>query len=130
MSQDDVQRLREGYEAFNAGDWERVIASFAPDFTSSDRPDLLDAERDVEPARAMERAGAQFDDYRLDPLRFEDGEDWVLVTVRQSGRGKVSGVPVEEELFHLWDVRGGRAVQLRAFSTKEEALAVTGWSAS
>jgi ketosteroid isomerase-like protein len=122
VSQDDVERLREGYEAFNAGDWDRVLDRFAPEFRADERPDVLDSERGVDAMEAMGKAGALFDDYRLDPLEFEDRGDWILVTVRQSGRGKASGVPVEEELFHLWDVHDGRATQLRAFTTREEAL--------
>jgi ketosteroid isomerase-like protein len=122
MSADDVERLREGYEAFNAGDWDRVMERFAPGFRADERPDVLDSERGVAAPEVMGKAGALFDDYRLDPLEFEDGGDWILVTVRQSGRGKLSGVPVEEDLFHLWDVRDGQAVKLRAFTTRDEAL--------
>jgi ketosteroid isomerase-like protein len=122
VAADDVERLREGYEAFNAGDWDRVLERFAPDFRADERPDVLDSETGTDAMHAMRKAGALFDDYRLDPLEFEDGGDWVLVNVRQSGRGRTSGVPVEEDLFHLWDVRDGRATQLRAFTTREEAV--------
>jgi ketosteroid isomerase-like protein len=122
MSADDVERLREGYEAFNAGDWDRVMERFAPGFRADERPEVLDSERGVPAPDVMSKAGALFDDYRLDALEFEDGGDWILVTVRQSGRGKLSGVPVEEDLFHLWDVRDGQAVKLRAFTTRDEAL--------
>jgi ketosteroid isomerase-like protein len=122
MSAADVERLREGYEAFNAGDWDRVLERFAPDFRADERPDVLDSETGADAMRAMRKAGALFDDYRLDPLEFEDGGDWILITVRQSGRGKLSGVPVQEDLYHLWDVRDGQAVKLRAFTTRDEAL--------
>lgn len=51
-----------------------------------------------------------------------------MVEVRQSGRGKLSGVSVEETLYHVWETRGDKAVGMRAFTTREDAFAAAGHS--
>ncbi len=43
--------------------------------------------------------------------------DRVLVEVRRAGRGSASGVQVDEQQFHVWDVVAGRAVRFRVTST-------------
>ena len=39
-----------------------------------------------------------------------------------SGRGKGSGAPVEVTFAQLWSMRDGKAVGLRDYATKSEAL--------
>ena len=47
----------------------------------------------------------QWDDYRIEILRMADHGDHVLVTTRQSGRGKQSGIRVEMEIMFVFTVR-------------------------
>jgi ketosteroid isomerase-like protein len=49
--------------------------------------------------------------------------DHVVVMCRYTGRGKGSGVDVDSEGAHLWTLRGGSAVRLEIFSSRERALA-------
>jgi ketosteroid isomerase-like protein len=82
---------------------------------------------------AFAAASADFDGYSVEPVEMIDGEDWVVVVLLQRGRGKLSGAEVEGEVVHLWRLRDGVAVGLRAFSTREEALAAgrePGWPSS
>jgi ketosteroid isomerase-like protein len=39
-----------------------------------------------------------------------------------SGRGRGSGVPVEEEIAHLWTVDDGIAVAMQVYSDPQDAL--------
>jgi len=39
-----------------------------------------------------------------------------------SGRGRGSGVPVEETIAHLWTVRDGKAVALQVYTDPDDAL--------
>jgi hypothetical protein len=45
---------------------------------------------------------------------------------QQSGRGKSSALSVEERIVNVWKLRRGKCVELRIFSTIEEALEATG----
>ena len=126
VGEDDIERLRDGYEAFNRGDYDEVLRNFDPDVEFRDRREVPD------PRTYHGRGGvlsqfttidSEFKDYRIEPLEFEvAGEEHLVATVRQSGTGRASGVPVEETLFHLWHLVGGRVIDMRAFSSREDAL--------
>jgi ketosteroid isomerase-like protein len=42
--------------------------------------------------------------------------------VRQSGRGRASGVEVEIRIAHIWTVQDGRAVRWEAVASPGDAL--------
>jgi ketosteroid isomerase-like protein len=56
------------------------------------------------------------------------GGDEVVANVRQSGRGRGSGVTVELHFGQLWTVRDGMIMRLRAFPSLREALEAVGLS--
>lgn len=127
MAAADVERLRAGYAAFNAGDISAFVERIHPDFVVSDRDELPDPRsyRGFEGAEAAAAgAGEGFEDYRIEPEEFiEVGSDAVVVVATQSGRGASSGARVEGTIVHLWRMRDGKATSMKAYSSKEEALA-------
>ena len=127
MFQEDVERLRRAYEAFNAGGVEAFLERLAPEFTLQDR--------DSSPDRAATRYGKEgikqlfdsymeaFDALRLEPQEFIDcGHDQIVVALHQRVRGKGSGAEVVGNIAHVWTVRGEAPYQLRIFGDKESAL--------
>ena len=50
----------------------------------------------------------------------------VIAVVRTSGRGKGSGMAIDQTLTHLWTLRDGKAIQFDGYSTKQEALEAAG----
>jgi ketosteroid isomerase-like protein len=55
-----------------------------------------------------------------------DEGDQVLVMVHHFGRGKVSGVEVDQRFAMVWTLRNGRAVRMEMYPTREEALEAMG----
>ena len=133
MSSEDVEALRRGYEAFNRGDYEAVLALMHPDVAVHDRPEVPDP-RDYQGLEGAREAFAgvieMFAQYEIEPVEFIDGGEHIVVVLRQRGRGLASGVDVESEIVHVWTVRDGKAVDLRAFSSREDALDHLGWPSS
>jgi ketosteroid isomerase-like protein len=139
VSADDVERLREGYENFNRGDFEAIFALLDDEFFVQDRDDLPDPQvyRGIKGAeRAFAWVGEDFDEYSIEPEEMVDGGDWVVVVARQRERGKLSGAEVGGRgggICHLWRLRDGLATELRPFSTREETLTAArdlGWPSS
>jgi ketosteroid isomerase-like protein len=61
---------------------------------------------------------------RLDPQEFVDAGDHVATRLRYYGRGKGSGMEIEEELYHqVTSFEAGRIVRIRYFTDWSEALA-------
>jgi len=127
VTEDWPERLREGYEAFNRGDFETMIAFAAPDIELADRAEAPDpgSYRGIDAARAqMGDVSAGFEDYRLDPEEiFMAGDSRVVAVVRQTGRGELSGVEVQDTIAHVWEIREGKIAGMRAYSSREEAVA-------
>jgi ketosteroid isomerase-like protein len=68
----------------------------------------------------------QWDEYRVDILRIADTSDHVMVTTRQRGRGKDSGVEVEARFTFLFSVRAGKIAVWRMFLREEDVLDAVG----
>ena len=66
--------------------------------------------------------------WRIEPERYLDGGDQVVVYIRLFAEGEASGVPIEFEGAHVWTVRGGRARSLHAFRDRPRALEAAGLS--
>src|SRR5919108_2583589 len=67
-----------------------------------------------------------WEDYRREPREVIDLGDRVLILLRESGRGKGSGVPVEAQLAMLITFRKGRVVRHQEFSDWGQALEAVG----
>lgn len=65
-----------------------------------------------------------FDELQLIPQEHVDGGDRVATRLRHFGRGKGSGLELDEELYHqVVTFRGDRMVRLEYFEGWSEALA-------
>ena len=126
MFQEDVERLRGAYQAFNdGGGVEAILERLGTEFQIRDRESSPDR------ATRFGREGIKqlfdsymeaFDALRFDPEEFIDAGDQIVVSLHQRIRGKGSGAEVVGRIAHVWTMRGGAALRLRIFSDKERAL--------
>ena len=144
MSQENVEIVRVGYEALTRG-----FESGAFERGEFDAEDLawLDPEIDWRgprefPDLAQSRFGHDgvreyfavlsdaLEEYRMHPEEFIDaGGDQVLVFSREGGRGRGSGAEVvTQPTAHLWALRDGKAIRLRSYWERSEALEAAGLS--
>jgi uncharacterized protein len=129
MAQTNVDRLQAGYEALGRGDYEAIRELLDPKIVLLDRPEAPDARsyRGYEGMLVTLRDTSEsFEDFRLDPKRFFEHADKVVVILSMTGRGRTSGVPVEERIAHMWTLRDGLAIELRAFTDPADALQAAG----
>jgi ketosteroid isomerase-like protein len=129
MEASNLDRLRAAYEALDRGDAEAIRDFLHPQVELFDRPEIPDAGSYIgwEGLMLSVRASQDsFADFRFTPQRFFEHGDRVVVIVLMTGRGKASGVPVEEQIAHEWTMRDGRAVRLQAYSDPADALEAAG----
>ena len=72
-----------------------------------------------------------FDEFRWEPKEILDagvrGGEWRwMVGGRMSGQGKTSGVETAIDEFHVWTLRGGRAVRMEMYLDRDEAVRAAG----
>jgi hypothetical protein len=76
-----------------------------------------------------EQYRSTWDDLALEPREFiEVPDDRVLVFIRQSGRGRESGVPIVIHFFELFTIRVGKVRKLEFFRHRANALEAAGLS--
>ena len=126
MSRENVEIVRELWEAYSRGDIERVIALsdpyvvlvtleegplYGPDAVRANYARWMEAWRE-EPETTVEEV-------------IGNG-DHVVVIACFRGRGRGSGVRVAAWLFEVYTLRNGRVLRVDEFSDRDQALEAAG----
>lgn len=124
---------RQAYEAWNRDDLQWVLDRCAPDIEfrpNAGFPDWNEVYRGREGVQAWYRAWREaWEALSFRVERIEDLDDQVLVLVSVSGKGKDSGVVVEERRAHLFENdMEGFCTRWQSFATWDEALDAVGLS--
>jgi ketosteroid isomerase-like protein len=129
MSPENVELVRERYQQVNKRGFAAVADFLAPEFT-------MDSPQGVEASQAHDKAGLQewfekmdeiWETLLFDPIEISSLDaERVIAVVHTYGRAKGSGIEIDQELTHLWTLRGGKLVRLETYSTKREALEAAG----
>ena len=132
MSKENVEVVRELYEAFNRGELDAYLWMLDPDFVWQGPQEISDLAGTYRGAEGVRRYLSElmevFNDYRMVPEEFIDaGGEQVLVLAREGGRGKGSGIAVQTNpTGHLWTIRDGRPARLESYWERTNALRAVG----
>jgi ketosteroid isomerase-like protein len=67
-----------------------------------------------------------WDDWQLEVEDLRDAGDKVVAIVRQRGRSKATGLPVDMHFAQVWTFRDGKQLRMEMYATPEEALRAAG----
>jgi uncharacterized protein len=131
MSEENVEQVRRGYEAFARGDVDAVLELLDPDVDWHPAIAPILGVETIRGREAVRRFLTRdlfegFDQFRAEPLSFEDLGDFVLVMVRYIGRGESSGIEMDQRFATLYELRDGKTVTMRDYPTRAEALEAAG----
>jgi ketosteroid isomerase-like protein len=130
MSQENVDIVRRGLEAFNSEDLERILDFIHPDF-ETEVPPQFSAEPDTYRGHdGIRRYFQSFQD-AMREIRFEaeqlwDAGDAVVVAARLTAKGRQTDISVEQRFAQVWRVRDGKAEQVTTYTSVPEALEAAG----
>jgi hypothetical protein len=127
MSQENVEIARQAIAAYGRGEVREDLID--PDIEIWESPELpgeLAGRGYAALRRARETISDSFEDWSVEPERFVDlGERiLVVVTVRATGRG--SGLSASTELTYLMTVRDRRVIEWGLFGDRAEAYQAAG----
>jgi ketosteroid isomerase-like protein len=130
MSEQSVERVRRGIEAFNRGDVEAVLEGLDPEIEWHVPPVLPDQAvyRGHEGVRELFRSlEDSFSEVQLMVEEIVDAGDQVMMLAAVRGRGRESGLEVESPSFGwVWTARGGKALRVEVYPNRAEALEAVG----
>lgn len=123
MPEANADALRRGYAALNRGELSVVLELLDPDIEWHEPSPSPDAgtHRGRDSFERFVRSWLEaFEDFRVVPERVLEREGELVAVVRQTGRGRASGVEVDARLAHVWTVEDGRAIRWEAASPPDD----------
>ena len=129
MSQENVEIVREAFEAFGRDDWDTFLGFLGPEIEWVTTAQFVGGQlyRGHAGVRQFLNAlGGEFDEFHAQPENFAEAGDVVVADTRVSGIGKRSGAPVELRFTVVASIREGKIVRVRNFLEREEALEAAG----
>jgi ketosteroid isomerase-like protein len=128
MSDDLLQKIQVGHEAFNHGDLSEAKANLVEDVewgTTGTWPGLEGTYRGPDALddwmRTLRSEWATFTVSLAEVI--QDDGDVMVVGELLSGRGRESGIEVEMKVFSAYWAEGGKIARRQSFRTQEDALA-------
>jgi ketosteroid isomerase-like protein len=133
MSQENVEFVRDAFDAFTRGDTEGVLRRCDENIVITQPTELLGSSPQQHGHSGVLEAFAiwpeQWDNFRIEIVRIvADPGDYVVVTARTGGRGKQSGVEVDMDFTFVFTVRDKRITEWQLFLREDQALEAAGLS--
>jgi hypothetical protein len=131
MSQENVEIVRRANRAFNSGDREGALADYHPDVEWRDldhAPDTPECVRGVAALRGlMDQWDEPFEEFRAEIEEYIDAGDCVVAVTHWRGKGKGSGLIVDQHTADVFEFADGKIVRVTlAYSDKSAALKAVG----
>jgi ketosteroid isomerase-like protein len=131
MSQENVEVVREVFESFVGGDWEKTAQLVDPEVEFHGTVGGLEEGR---VARGLPQAIQTFEEEdleaweerRLEAEEFIDAGDDVIVLLHEFRRGRGSGIELETDTAVVCAVSGGRVVRIQGYMDRHAALEAAG----
>ncbi len=134
MSQGNVEVVRDMWAAYGDGDPQASLAAYADDAVWDDTEYRPDGAAHVGREALADLVGKwreawDWDTYNVEVEQLRDaGGDRVAVVLRETGRGRASGVELTNRWGQVTTVRGGKIVHTMVYRLPEEALEAVGLS--
>ncbi len=128
MSKDPIEIVRASYDAINNQDFDAVLSIVDPDVVVIDasRPDPSSPDgawRGKEGwGRFLLDWADSFDETRYEAVEVFSIGNVVVSEVSVRGRGRGTGIPVENRRFHVLTFREGKGIRLEVCADRAEAL--------
>jgi ketosteroid isomerase-like protein len=131
MSEENVEIVREAFEAFLGGDQEKTAQLVDP---AVEFHGTVGGLQEGQIAHGQSQIDQQFEDVdleaweerRLEAEEFINAGDNVVVLLHEYRRGRGSGVELEAKTAVLVAVSGGRVVRIQGYMDRDAALEAAG----
>jgi ketosteroid isomerase-like protein len=130
MSEENVEIMRRGFEYFQeTGDFrpEIIDPEFVWDMSTFRGWPEQQTYAGLEGARQfMAEWRSAWEDWELTVESLHDAGDKVVAVMRQHGRAKATGLPIDMAFAMVFTLRDGKQIRMQMYSDPAEALAAAG----
>lgn len=125
MSQENVKVVREAWDAYSRGDYDRIAGFHDPHIVVVTLEDGAVYGNDAVLAN-YERWDEAWEEAETTLEEVLGQGDRVFVAARFHARGRASGVEVETRLYEVYTVRDGKVLRIDEYATRDEATKAAG----
>ncbi len=130
MSQENVEIVRQGYEAYERGDLTGMLAAADPELIThraAPQPDAGSWHGREGFLQGFASWIEDFDEFTLAVEELIDANDTqVIARLHQRAVGSESGVPIEADFWFVHTLRGQKVTRLDIYAREEQALKAAG----
>ena len=128
MSQENMEIVRRGYEAYAGGDVAAMLADLDPEMTTyREEPDGATFHGPDGFLQAIAEWVEDFDEFVATAEELIDANDHqVIVRVHQTATGAQSGAAIEGDFWFVHTLSDSKVTRLDMLTTKEKALEAAG----
>jgi ketosteroid isomerase-like protein len=133
MSQENVEIVRQALESFQGGDQEKTAQLVDPEVEfhgtvgGLQEGEIAHGQSEIDQKFEAEDLEA-WEERRLEPEKFIDAGDEVVVFLHEYRRGRGSGVELEAKTAVVVAVSGGRVIRIQGYLDRDAALEAAGLS--
>src|SRR5262245_54344932 len=120
---DNVDLLKNLYEAFGRGDIPTVLGAMSPHikwYEAESNPYMPSGEAWVGPDAVLNnlflRLGAEWDGFAVHPRSFYSAGNAVIVAARYSGKFKPTGKSIDAQVCHIWELEDGKVTRFQQYA--------------
>ena len=130
MSEENLQVVRATFDAFLRGDELAMLELVDPSVVFTplpDTPGFRSCHGHEGLVLGIEEFGTgAWEDFSIEVRHMRDFDDHVLAAYRWRGRGKVSGIQMEVDVYGLLTLREGKIARWQLFPSEQQALDAVG----
>jgi ketosteroid isomerase-like protein len=125
MSEENVERIKGGFEAHNRGDLDAMVELYDPDVVFETL--LLGIHHGNQAIRTIYAENQKtMAGYDVVPVELIDAGDKVVAIAQAVGAGSSSQISVDDAFAFVFTFKGDRVIREQAFRNREEALEAAG----
>jgi ketosteroid isomerase-like protein len=126
MSQENLDALKAGYEAFSRGDIDAAFANFADDIVWEGTNDKVPAGGtyrglDAVKGEWLKDVAESFEEFTVTPEEFVEGGD-VIVMIGEGHAKLKNGATVDGDVCHVWRFSGDKVTAAKFFGDSAAVL--------
>jgi ketosteroid isomerase-like protein len=126
MASENVEIVRTATEAYVRGAFDQAARWLDPeiewDTTNVQVPDPAVYRGFDELLEFLRTWDETWESLETEPLEYLEVGEQVISVLRQTGKGKLSGVGVEQYLAQVWTLRAGKLLRMVMYPSREAAL--------
>ena len=125
MSEENVEVVREAWDAYSRGDYDRIAGFHDPHIVVVTLEDGAVYGNDAVLAN-YERWNEAWESAETTLEEVIGQGDRVFLALRFQGRGRASGIEIDTRLYEVYTLRDGKVLRIDEYATRDEALEAAG----